>query len=204
MKAVTGGGPSPLTASNVSARHRYPVRGVRIWRSVLMCFHALLLHTTNFVRPSASAGSSKSTTGRVPAQQYSDYKSKTADQYSYYYNSISSGQGQQLGGAGYYDKQPNTIGARVGKIGTYSAFPHPRAHLPAKIQRTGTFIIKKRPGMDALTNSGQPWTLPETTSSVHQAPAAAQIESPDFSRLPSNAGSAVLLGRGSLLQAERR
>ncbi|KAF2919316.1 hypothetical protein DAI22_08g125600 [Oryza sativa Japonica Group] len=35
-------------------------------------------------------GSSKSTTGRVPAQQYSDYKSKTADQYSYYYNSISS------------------------------------------------------------------------------------------------------------------
>ncbi|KAB8108224.1 hypothetical protein EE612_043687 [Oryza sativa] len=52
-------------------------------------------------------GSSKSTTGRVPAQQYSDYKSKTADQYSYYYNSISSGQGQQLGGAGYYDKQPS-------------------------------------------------------------------------------------------------
>jgi hypothetical protein len=55
----------------------------------------------------ASAGSSKSTTGRVPAQQYSDYKSKTADQYSYYYNSISSSQGQQLGGAGYYDKQPS-------------------------------------------------------------------------------------------------
>uniref|UniRef100_A0A0E0IAL0 Uncharacterized protein n=1 Tax=Oryza nivara TaxID=4536 RepID=A0A0E0IAL0_ORYNI len=52
-------------------------------------------------------GSSKSTTGRVPAQQYSDYKSKTADQYSYYYNSISSSQGQQLGGAGYYDKQPS-------------------------------------------------------------------------------------------------
>ncbi|BAF23530.1 Os08g0353700, partial [Oryza sativa Japonica Group] len=52
-------------------------------------------------------GSSKSTTGRVPAQQYSDYKSKTADQFSYYYNSISSGQGQQLGGAGYYDKQPS-------------------------------------------------------------------------------------------------
>uniref|UniRef100_A0A0E0EKM4 Uncharacterized protein n=1 Tax=Oryza meridionalis TaxID=40149 RepID=A0A0E0EKM4_9ORYZ len=43
-------------------------------------------------------GSSKSTTGRVPAQQSSDYKSKTADQY--YYNSISSSKSQQLGGAG--------------------------------------------------------------------------------------------------------
>ncbi|EAZ42429.1 hypothetical protein OsJ_27004 [Oryza sativa Japonica Group] len=44
------------------------------------------------------SGSSKSTTGRVPAQQSSDYKSKTADQY--YYNSISSSKSQQLGGAG--------------------------------------------------------------------------------------------------------
>ncbi|KAF0892026.1 hypothetical protein E2562_012498 [Oryza meyeriana var. granulata] len=43
-------------------------------------------------------GSSKSTTCRVPAQQYSDYKSKPADQC--YHNSISSSQGQQLGGAG--------------------------------------------------------------------------------------------------------
>nr|BAD03143.1 hypothetical protein [Oryza sativa Japonica Group] len=41
---------------------------------------------------------SKSTTGRVPAQQSSDYKSNTADQY--YYNSISSSKSQQLGGAG--------------------------------------------------------------------------------------------------------
>uniref|UniRef100_A0A0E0QHT4 Uncharacterized protein n=1 Tax=Oryza rufipogon TaxID=4529 RepID=A0A0E0QHT4_ORYRU len=66
---------------------------------------------TTFYGSSYGGNNSQSTAssyhnGRVPAQQYSDYKSKTADQYSYYYNSISSGQGQQLGGAGYYDKQP--------------------------------------------------------------------------------------------------